>query len=101
MSDINVELIEAQPIDVNISDAQPINVHLADVVKIVEGEDKHYTQDFTFLAAVTVNHNLEKKPAVTVIDSAGDEVVGDVKHIDNNQLIVTFNAENTGTVFCN
>jgi hypothetical protein len=30
---------------------------------------------------VTVNHNLGKRPAVTIIDSAGDEVFGDVNHI--------------------
>jgi hypothetical protein len=63
--------------------------------------DLHFEQIFTSLSTVTVTHNLNKKPAVTVIDSAGDEVVGDVDHTSNNQFVVTFSAPFSGTIFCN
>jgi hypothetical protein len=36
-------------------------------------------------------HNLGKRPSVTVVDSTCEEVVGDVKYIDDNKLIITFN----------
>lgn len=37
-----------------------------------------------------INHNLNKYPAVNVVDSAGNEVVGDVEYIDVNNLKITF-----------
>ena len=35
--------------------------------------DAHYEQTFTNQSQVSVEHNLGKRPAVTIIDSAGDE----------------------------
>lgn len=66
-----------------------------------DGSDKHYEQTFTSAASVTVMHNLGKIPAVTVIDSANDEVVGDIQYINSNQLIVSFSAPFSGVVLCN
>src|SRR4051794_3616096 len=63
--------------------------------------DKTYTQDFTVASSVTVAHNLGKYPAVTVIDSAGDEVEGFVQYLSNNQLTVSFSTSFSGTVLCN
>jgi hypothetical protein len=65
------------------------------------GGDLHYETTFSSSSSLTVNHNLNKKPAVTVIDSAGDEVEGDIDHTTNNQFTVTFSASFSGTVFCN
>ena len=37
-----------------------------------------------------INHNLNKYPAIAVVDSAGSEVVGDVEYIDTNNLRIKF-----------
>ena len=37
-----------------------------------------------------INHNLNKYPSVTVIDSAENEVVGEVEYIDSNNLKIKF-----------
>lgn len=63
--------------------------------------DKNYIQPFTAVSTVSVTHNLGKYPAVTVIDSAGDECVGSVNHVSTNQLTVNFSASFSGTVYCN
>jgi hypothetical protein len=63
--------------------------------------DKTYTQDFTVASTVTVTHNLGKYPAVTVIDSAGDEVEGDVDHVSMSELTVSFSAPFSGKVILN
>lgn len=63
--------------------------------------DKHFEQAFTTAISVTVAHNLGKKPAVTVIDSAGDEVVGMVNHVSDNELVATFSAPFSGVLYCN
>lgn len=64
-------------------------------------QDKNYQQVFTASASVSVNHSLGKLPAVTVIDTAGDECMGSVHHTDINNLIVTFSSATSGTVYCN
>lgn len=44
-----------------------------------------------------VNHNLNAVPAVTIIDSAGTEVEGEVTHTTPNQSVLRFNAPFSGT----
>jgi hypothetical protein len=63
--------------------------------------DKNYVQNFTTSSTVSVNHNLNKYPSVTVIDSAGDEVQGEVIHTNMFQLTVKFNAPFSGRITCN
>jgi hypothetical protein len=65
------------------------------------GGDKTYTQAFSVARTVSVTHDLGKYPAVTVIDSAGDEVEGDVAYAGVNSLTVRFSAPFSGTVTCN
>lgn len=48
----------------------------------------------------TVVHNLGYHPGgVSVIDSAGTKVYGDVTHINNNQLVINFSAGFSGKVY--
>ena len=49
----------------------------------------------------TVVHNLDKRPSVTVVDSAGSDVTGNVSYIDDNELTITFNASFTGQAYIN
>lgn len=63
--------------------------------------DAHFELPFISASTVSVPHNLGKYPAVTVIDSAGDEVIGDVQHLSANSLQLIFSAPFSGTVFCN
>lgn len=63
--------------------------------------DLTFTQDFIVTNEVTVNHNLNKYPSVTVFDSTGDEVEGEVNYISLDQLLVRFAAPFSGKVICN
>lgn len=63
--------------------------------------DEHFEQSFSAVSTVVVTHSLGKKPAVTIIDTSGDECEGDVIHNTNNQLTVNFSAANSGVVLCN
>lgn len=61
---------------------------------------------FTFaqneaLAEWTIAHNLGKYPSVTIVDSAGTKVVGDVEYIDENTLKVSFSAAFSGKAYLN
>lgn len=65
------------------------------------GNDKNYTQSFSAVSTVTVNHNLGKKPSTFVIDSAGDELDAPINHVSNDQLVVNFSASTSGVIHCN
>jgi len=50
-----------------------------------------YTHNQTTSAVSwTINHNMNKKPSVTVVDSANTYVVGEVEYLDANSLTVSF-----------
>jgi len=49
----------------------------------------------------TVQHNLNKRPSVTVVDSAGSDVIGKISYINDNELTITFNASFSGSAYLN
>ena len=54
----------------------------------------------TQIAASTVweiTHSLNKYPTVTIIDSGGSIVIGEVDYIDQNRVTVTFSVTMSGT----
>ena len=48
-----------------------------------------------------ITHNLGRFPSVTVVDSAGSEVVGDVTYDSDNQVTVRFMAAFSGKAYLN
>jgi hypothetical protein len=63
--------------------------------------DKHYTQAFISASGLTVTHNLGKYPAVTVHDSADEEVEVEVEHTNTNELVLSWRGTFSGRVTCN
>ena len=49
----------------------------------------------------TVAHSLGKFPSVTIVDSAGTEVIGNVTHVDNNNLTINFTSSFSGKAHIN
>lgn len=47
----------------------------------------------------TINHNLGYRPAVSVWDTANDQVVGEVDHINFNTLTIAFSTAISGTAY--
>ena len=52
-------------------------------------------------ATWTVNHNLGKRPSVTVVNNNGTEILGAVQHVSDKQIIITFSTALTGAVYLN
>lgn len=48
-----------------------------------------------------IEHNLDKYPSVTVVDSAGSVVVGDVKYLSRDSLLLTFRGGFSGMAYLN
>lgn len=49
----------------------------------------------------SVAHNLNKYPSVSIVDSANEEVIGEVEYVDANNLIVRFTAPFSGEAYIN
>ena len=64
--------------------------------------DKNYVHNQGSAATIwTIAHNLDKFPSPVVVDSGGNEIEGDVKHIDKNNLTITFSTAFTGAAYIN
>lgn len=64
--------------------------------------DKTYVHNQSVASATwDFFHNLEKYPAVTVVDTGGNEVIGTVNHVDPYHVQITFSAAFSGKAFCN
>lgn len=48
-----------------------------------------------------IKHNLKKIPSVTIVDSGGNEVIGDVKHLSENELTISFSYKFSGSAILN
>lgn len=65
-------------------------------------EDKTFVYDQTVPSSVwTIEHNLEKFPAVNIVDSAGTEVIGAIDYIDLNTVVISFTGAFSGRAFFN
>jgi hypothetical protein len=50
-------------------------------------------------ATWTIVHGMSFRPNVTVIDSAGDEVEGDISYVDANTLVLHFSGGFSGVAY--
>lgn len=68
----------------------------------VDGGNLTYTFAFPApLAVWLVAHDLGRFPSVTVLDTAGDQVLGDLSYLDANTLRVTFGLPMAGVAYLN
>ena len=76
--------------NVTISSGSPANPHAT------------YTHTQTSASAIwTITHSLNCFPSVTVVDSAGSVVIGDVEYISATTVRVTFIAAFAGKAYLN
>lgn len=65
------------------------------------GVDLNYTHVQASSSTWVIAHSLGKIPSVTVIDSSGNKVNGDVTYTDLNNLTISFNTAFAGTAYLN
>ena len=63
-------------------------------------------KDFTYIKSTPdkvwdITHNLDKYPSVTIVDSAGSVVIGDITYTSKSTLTVTFSAAFSGKAYLN
>lgn len=52
-------------------------------------------------ASWVIVHNMGKKPSVSIVDTADDEVIGRVVYNSNNQLTISFSSPTSGKAYLN
>ena len=70
-------------------------------VLAISGQDKNYVKNFTNSESEVVVHNLNKYPAVHLIDAAGTPYLVDVRYDSVNQCTVSWSGLITGKIICN
>lgn len=82
---------------------EEFNSRIKDLDIIAGGNfDKHYKHiQSTAEKEWTILHNLNKYPNVSVIDTGGSQVYGDVKYLDENTIQLKFSYPFSGTAFLN
>lgn len=64
--------------------------------------DANYVHDQGVAASTwTVTHNLNKRPSVSVVDSATQVVIGEVTYNSDNQVTIKFSSSFAGKAFFN
>ena len=82
----------------DIADISKINANFEKLDNIIGS----YT--FTQARAATqweIAHNLGKYPSVTIVDSAGTQLVGEVTYTDENNVVISFTAAFSGKAYLN
>ena len=83
------------------SDVQSALEELQSEISIGSGDLTYVHTQNSASASWSVGHSLGKFPSVTVVDSGGNEVVGEVEHTDNNNAVLTFSAAFSGKAYFN
>jgi hypothetical protein len=73
-----------------------------EIVQNVIGNDQH----FVFNQAIPestwdITHDMNKHPSVTVVDSGGTEILGDITYLDSNHLLISFTSLCSGKAYLN
>ena len=80
---------------------QPVENEVS-IAGLKGGGDKNYVHvQNTPSANWTASHNLGKKPAVVVVDSADEVVYGEIEYIDDNTITLTFVGAFSGKAYFN
>lgn len=68
----------------------------------VVNTDKNYVHvQSTASDTWEISHNLAKFPSITVVDSAGSVVIGEIEYMNINKVIIRFRGAFSGKAICN
>lgn len=98
-----VSLSNCSPIDVDMDISMTTQMDIDMGIASQTGfGDKNYVHVQSVASAVWhVTHNLQKYPSVSIVDSAGSIVIGEVSYIDESSLEISFCAPFSGSAYLN
>lgn len=108
-ADINVSQIQNHPsqsgfykVSINITSGQGfVNKDKVYSIQQIEKDSFFQHNQESVSSTWTVEHNLNKYPAVTVVDSGDNLLYTEIEYIDKNTLEVRFEASTSGKAYMN
>lgn len=101
--DVLVRVAEVAVIHTQVAAATIVNVQVQGGVagpRGSAGSSAGITHIQTVSSTVwNITHSLGYYPNVSSFDSIGDQIEGDIDHIDNNSLTITFSASVSGVAY--
>ena len=122
MADITeIQVAEAETLDLGLGESEEIELEFDEFeysldkvgvsnalidVKVDKTTIEAISKTFVFEQAIPsdvwhIEHNLNKYPSVSIVDSAGSVVMGDVMYVDNNKVVLTFIGQFNGKAYLN
>ena len=99
-----IEVIETlRTVDSEMSDTSENPVQNKAIKSYVDARlDKNYVHTQRMASdSWIIAHNLNKYPAITIVDSGGTVVIGEIEYVSLNLACVKFNAIFSGKAYCN
>ena len=101
----NIQIKNGDSINITSPTTASVNVKSTSnvtSVSVSRGVDKNYVHEQSSPSTTwTVNHNLNKRVSVSVVDSAGTVIICDVRYVSDNQVVLTFDAATSGNAYAN
>lgn len=98
---INIILDQgANSVDVVSNTEQP-TVEVVITGGIIGGDKNFIFTQSSSSDTWTINHTLNKFPSVSVVDSAGSVVIGEITYNSTSQITLTFSASFSGKAYLN
>lgn len=96
-------MTDTTEITVNITSGSPkIGANVETGGGAITSADKSFVFEQASASAVwSINHGQNKFCSVTIVDSAGNEVVGEVCYIDKNNIEIHFSSAFSGKAYLN
>mgnify|MGYP003639334591 FL=1 len=101
----NIQIKNGDSINITSPTTASVNVKSTSnvtSVSVARAADKNYVHEQSSPSTTwTVNHNLYKRVAISVVDSAGTVIICDVRYVSDNQVVLTFDAATSGNAYAN
>ena len=122
MADITeIQVAETETLDLGLGESEEIELEFDEFeysldkvgvsnalidVKVDKTTIEAISKTFVFEQAIPsdvwyIEHNLNKYPSVSIVDSAGSVVMGDVLYVDKNKVVLTFIGQFNGKAYLN
>lgn len=98
---VNVNVGTNAPNNISVPEQSKTNIYIPNVKSVGKADAYYVHKQNVSEASWTINHNMGKKPSVTVVDSADRNVVGQVQYINDNSLTITFKSAFKGEAYLN
>lgn len=85
--------------NVSVSDSQNTATVTSNV--LVSGGSTYIHTQASASNSWVINHNLSRRPSVTIVDSAGNVQIGEVLYTSDNSITVTFASAFGGYAYIN